>query len=209
MRVAIIDSGKGGGHFEKLLKQKDSNIETIRYTPPNFKSYSNISIQILCASVNEHLNYISSSLQDEESIDYIVVACMTLSTNCLEFIKCSVNNNPKLKGARVLDMMTCLPYIENDTTIFATPNTINSNRFSYCVEVPCLNLSTDIENNRDISLIKDSLRSYINRLGIIEAPKILLGCSHYSIIKQQFQEVFNPTQIIDPLEILLNKITYD
>jgi glutamate racemase len=102
-------------------------------------------------------------------------------------------------------MLTCLPYITSDTTIFATVNTIRSNRFSYCVEVPCGNLSSDIEYSKSRKYIKESLKGYTDKLNLICTSKILLGCSHYSIIKQEFQEVFNPIEIIDPVEILLEK----
>lgn len=194
--IGVIDSGKGGEYFENRLQNINPYIKVIRYQAPKFETYSNISIERLCALSTYHLDYIFNNL--DEDLDCIVIACMTLSSNCLEFIKSQVN-------VPVYDMLTCLPYITNDTTVFATPNTIKSNRFSYCVEVPCNNLSTDVENNRDGTFIKQSLKEYTDRLNIVCTSKILLGCSHYSIIKGYFKAVFNPVEIIDPIEILLKK----
>lgn len=197
MVIGIIDSGKGGEYFENRIHALNPYAQTIRYSPRKFETYSNISIEKLCTVSSFHINYINNNLNGRK-LECIVVACMTLSSNCLEFIKSQVN-------VPVYDMLTCLPYITNDTTVFATPNTIKSNRFSYCVEVPCSKLSSDIELNKDSSFIKLSLKEYINNLNIVCTPKILLGCSHYSIIKNHFQTVFNPIEIIDPIELLLQK----
>lgn len=194
--IGVIDSGKGGAYFEEQVKLLNPSINVIRYSSNNFYSYSNLSVEELCSICSYHINYIYSNLEDE--LNCIVIACMTLSSNCLNFIRREVN-------VPVYDMLTCLPYISNDTTIFATPNTIKSNRFSYCIEIPCNNLSTDIEHSKPKKYIKESLKNYTDKLNIVCTPKILLGCSHYSIIKTEFQEVFNPIEIIDPIDILLKK----
>lgn len=198
--IAVIDSGMGGKYFEQQLKLAIPHAHTIRYEETSFKSYANISIEELCEVSLRHIEYIYDNLDADNNLDCIVVACMTLSSNCLQFIKSRVN-------VPVYDMLTCLPYITNDTLVFATPNTIKSNRFSYCVEVPCNKLSLDIEQEATSTYINYSLRQYTCRLNIEHTKKILLGCSHYSIIKQQFQEVFEPDVIIDPIEILVSQIT--
>jgi glutamate racemase len=195
--IGVIDSGAGGAYFEKRLKEINPKVNIIRYSPEVFESYSNISIQSLCTLSSYHIDYINNECADKQlHLNCIVIACMTLSTNCLEFVKSEVN-------VPVYDMLTCLPYITNDTTVFATPNSIKSNRFSYCIEVPCSNLSTDIENNKFKKHLKQDLQYYVDRLNLVCTKKILLGCSHYSIIKKEFEEVFNPLEIIDPVEILI------
>jgi glutamate racemase len=200
LTIAVIDSGMGGEYFEQQLKLVIPHARTIRYKETSFKSYANISIEELCEVSLRHIDYIYDNLDADNNLDCIVVACMTLSSNCLFFIKNQVN-------VPVYDMLTCLPYITNDTLVFATPNTIKSNRFSYCVEVPCNKLSLDIEQKATSAYINYSLRQYTSRLNIEHTKKILLGCSHYSIIKQQFQEVFEPDVIIDPIKILVSQIS--
>jgi glutamate racemase len=203
MIIGIIDSGAGGKFFEDQILETfgKKNVTTIRYSPLFFETYSNSSVERLCSLSEVHLDYIFSKCSKP---DFIVVACMTLSSNCLQFITKLIK--AKNKEIQVLDMLTCLPYITNNTTIFATPNTIKSNRFSYCIEVPCANLSFDIEKRISKTKIEASLKEYADKFNIICTPIILLGCSHYSIIKREFQNVFNPEQIIDPLDIILQKL---
>lgn len=201
-KIAIIDSGAGGAYLEQLIRARFSTkivTQIIRYQPKLFESYSNISLQKLCILCQEHVDYICQDFIP----DIIIVACMTLSSNCLEFIKSIVPDN-----VIVLDMITCLPYLHNNTTIFGTPNTINSGRFSYCVEIPCAKLSTLIEEDHLDYIIKVEILSAVKRLNLTVTSTILLGCSHYSIVKKLFQELFNPVEIIDPLELILEKLKY-
>lgn len=201
-RVGVIDSGAGGAYLEQLIRERFSTeivTQIVRYQPELFESYSNISLQKLCILCQEHVDYICQDFIP----DIIIVACMTLSSNCLEFIKSIVPDN-----VIVLDMITCLPYLHNNTTIFGTPNTINSGRFSYCVEIPCAKLSTVIEEDNLNHVIKVEILNAVNKLNLTVTSTILLGCSHYSIVKELFQELFNPVEIIDPLELILEKLKY-
>lgn len=201
-KLGIIDSGAGGAYLEKLIRERFSNdiiSQILRYEPEVFQSYSNVSLEKLCILCQKHINYIC-----QDSIpDIIIVACMTLSSNCLEFIKSIVPDN-----VIVLDMITCLPYLHNNTTIFGTPNTINSGRFSYCIEIPCARLSTVIEEDNLNHVIKVEILNAVNKLNLTITSTILLGCSHYSIVKNLFQELFNPEIIIDPIELILEKLKY-
>jgi len=192
--IGVIDSGAGGKYLEQQLNILFPSITTIRYAPLIFETYSNISTERLCVLCKLHMDYIYSKGKP----DIIIVACMTLSSNCLEFLKSLSKPN-----TLVLDLITCLPFLTNNTTIFATPKTINSGRFNYCIEVPCSILSSDIEKG---GLITHNLMQYTERLNIACTSTILLGCSHYSIIKKEFQETFKPRRIIDPVDLIISKL---
>lgn len=198
-KIGIIDSGKGGAHLESLIKNTFLNkcILTVRYQPTNFESYSNVSMQRLCILCQEHIDFICQ----DNIPNVIIIACMTLSTNCLDFVKSIVPNS-----VVVLDMLTCLPYLHNNTTIFGTLNTIKSGRFNYCIEIPCGTLSTLIEKEANISEIKTDILKSVQQFNLVVTSTILLGCSHYSIVKNVFQELFNPDEVIDPIELIINQL---
>lgn len=198
-KIGIIDSGKGGAQLESLIKNTFLNkcILTVRYQPTNFESYSNVSMQRLCILCQEHIDFICQ----DNIPNVIIIACMTLSTNCLDFVKSIVPDS-----VIVLDMLTCLPYLHNNTTIFGTLNTIKSGRFKYCIEIPCSSLSTLIEQEQCKDIIKADILKSVKHFNLIVTSTILLGCSHYSIVKDIFQELFNPDKIIDPLELIVNQL---
>ena len=94
-----------------------------------------------------------------------------------------------------------------NTLVMATPGTISSNRTHELIDnnkkeyeniylVPCDRLANAIERNdeKDIDLIlHDNLDKYKN----IKIDAVVLGCTHYPIIKNKIQTFFPNSILID------------
>ena len=126
---------------------------------------------------------------------------MTLSVNCLSFIKYKSNTK------KVYDLYTSLPYINyKDTIVLATKKTVETNKFKDMVQIPCGHLANAVENKLSTQLIKGLLRGFIHSYDLEDRKSLLIGCSHYSLIKEELKEVLQIENIYDPNDYLLNKL---
>ena len=135
----------------------------------------------------------------------IVIACNTATTRCIDFLR---NKYPNMifVGTEPAVKVACDNQYKN-TLVMATPLTINSPRLSSLVNenirdeesvtlLPCDGLANAIENsnNDEIDAILDKLLTYyINK----DINAVVLGCTHYPIIKDKIQEYFKDAVIID------------
>jgi len=193
LRLGVIDSGKGGEYISNLLTEK-FKVNTLQWKPPYFRSYSNMDLDTLKNQVDLHLDYLHQS-----QVDLIIIGCMTLSTNLLDYIKSSTN-------LPVYDLYSNLPEFDIHTLCIATFNSINSNKFKNYLQLPCPNLAKAIEGGYPL-LIPGLLRGYETTLKRVhKVNRVILGCSHYSVHKYIFQEYYKNCQIIDPTEYLIDSL---
>lgn len=209
-KIGVIDSGKGGELVSQRLKELYPDVETVRYVPEEFVSYSNMSLENLFILSKTHVDYLVS-----QQVDCIIIGCMTLSVNCLNFIK-------KISPVKVFDLYSNLGYLDKSFTIIATENTIKSGKFSQCVEIPCGHLSGMIENKEAVfkrykdtkenyietynNTIQSIIRSFIKSANVEPTTKLILGCSHYPLEIENIKVVFGNVEFIDPISKLLEKM---
>lgn len=190
IRCGIIDSGKGGKYIGSLL-QEQFDVEVFQWTPIFFSSYSDMCADDLVHQCDSHIKYLK-----EEKVDVVIIGCMTLSTNLVNYITRHFN-------IPVLDLYTNLPKLSSNTLVIATTNTINSNKFKHCVGMPTPDLSRSIEKDC-CSIVTGLLRGYemMDRRAD-HCSEILLGCSHYSIVKEELIEYYKGRTVIDPIDYLI------
>ena len=206
MKIGVIDSGKGGELVSKRIKDRcGQEIKTVQYKPETFVSYSNTSLEQLFIKCKTHVDYLHS-----QNVSIIVVGCMTLSVNCLDFIK-------SLTDLPVKDVYTPLPRLDKSWTVLATENSIRSGKFSQCVEIPCGTLSGFIESQdlESLSAFEDlffedylekAMRLFLSSAKEPATDKIVLGCTHYPLIQNELKKILKWTSVIDPINYLLNAI---
>lgn len=201
VRIGVIDSGLGGELVGKRVREKLGEVEIFQYKPASFISYSSSSLEQLFIKCKTHIEYL-----EEKDVELIIVGCMTLSTNCLQFITES-------SKVPVLDLYTVLGTLDNEWAIIATENTIRSGKFAHCKEIPCGTLSSIIENKNTLpyfsyrKVFKDTLKNYIKNSEVGDITKLILGCSHYPLEKELILSVLDKdVEILDPIEKLLEII---
>ena len=191
MRIGVFDSGIGGlTVLEKLIK-KYSNCEYIYYGDTKNVPFGNKSI--------EELKIISSKIVESllnKNVDIIVVACGTISSNLIDYLKSKYN-------IPIYDIISgTIEYINKsnyeDIVVLCTERTKDSkvfeDRINKNVEViSCSNLASLIESNRtgDIELyIKDKVQKIDNK------DLMILGCTHYPLIIDLIKK-YTKTKILD------------
>jgi len=193
MRIGIIDSGRGGKYIAKRLKDI-YKVDTVQYSPLEFESYAAVSQERLFMVADTHLTFLK-----EEQVDMIIVGCMTLSVNCLNYIKSKAHT-------RVYDLYSNLPYLTSNITVLGTENTVKSGRFNYCKAISCGHLSSAIENNIPSETIEKLIEGFVYGEGHTPTNTVLLGCSHYAWIQNEISNVMAPEEILDPVIFLLHNI---
>lgn len=202
MKIGVFDSGIGGLTVLSSMLKYHPNNEYYYYGDTLNLPYGDKSIEELYNCVKNILNYLN-----EKKVDMIIIACGTVSANLYDRLKNEVN-------VPIYSVINNLPnYIEDKkykkTLVMATNATVNSHIFKRIlkndvVEVACPKLVPIIESG-NYDNIDNVLSEYLSNLDGVDS--IILGCTHYPIIKDYiFKKVGNKVDIIDMGEILAKKI---
>ncbi len=199
-KIGIFDSGIGGLTTLEEIRRILPNEDYIFYADSKNNPYGEKSI--------DELNTITKNIVNKllaKDVKLIVIACNTATTQCINYLRKEfpsmifVGTEPAIKVA-------CDNNYKN-TLVMATPGTISSNRTHELIDnnkkeyeniylVPCDRLANAIERNdeKDIDLIlHDNLDKYKN----IKIDAVVLGCTHYPIIKDKIQTFFPNSILID------------
>ena len=199
-KIGVFDSGIGGkttlNEIRKLLPYEDY----VYYADSKNNPYGEKSDNELKSIVSEIVDYFIL-----EDVKMIVIACNTATTRCIEYLR---NKYPNIifVGTEPAVKVACDNQYKN-TLVMATPLTINSPRLASLVNenirddepvtlLPCEGLASAIENEdeKEIDNILNKLLTYyINK----DINSVVLGCTHYPIIKDKIQRYFKDAVIID------------
>lgn len=202
MRIGLFDSGIGGLTVLKSFIKYHPNNQYYYYGDTLNVPYGDKSIDELYKYVKNIIEYLKS-----KKVEMIIIACGTVSANLYDCLKEELD-------IPIYSVISELPkYIEErnykKTLVMATNATINSHVFkkklnNEVVEIACPKLVPIIEsgNYNELDIVLDE---YLSNLDGIDS--IILGCTHYSIIKDYIRKkVGNSIDIIDMGEVLANNI---
>lgn len=199
LKIGVFDSGIGGLTVLNKLIKKYLNNEYIYYGDTKNIPYGDKSI--------EQLKELASNIIDfliEKKVDLIVIACGTVSSNLSNYLKQKYN-------VKIIDIISpVINYLNNcdykKIGVIATQATANSNIFNNInkdvKQVACPKLVPLIENNK-IEELKNTFDEYL--LDLDDRDLIVLGCTHYPIIKDYIKEYFNnKIKLLDMSECIDN-----
>jgi glutamate racemase len=202
MRIGLFDSGVGGLTVLKSFLKYHPNNEYFYYGDTLNVPYGDKTKKELRCCVDNILKFLQ-----EKNVEIIIIACGTVSANLYDELK-------KELDIPIYSVISELPkYIEEkkykNTLVMATNATINTHIFkkklnNNVIEVACPKLVPAIENNETekIDLILDE---YLKDIGPVDS--LILGCTHYPIIKNKIKnKVGKNVDIIDMGEILAKNI---
>ena len=210
-KIGIFDSGIGGTTTLKEIQNILPNEDIIYYADSKNNPYG--------SKTKEELELITSNIVDyliKRDIKIIVIACNTATTNCIDYLRNKykdiifIGTEPAIKVA-------CDKNYKN-ILVLATPTTIASERTHELVNnnkkdyenfylVPCNGLANAIERN-DIIKIDKLLNEILTPYQHKKIDAIVLGCTHYPLIKNKIQSYFKNAQLMDGNKGVANQVKY-
>ncbi|MFI3241936.1 MAG: glutamate racemase [Alphaproteobacteria bacterium] len=202
MKIGVFDSGIGGLVITKSFVNKLNEYDFVYYGDTKNLPYGNKTpLQVLRYTI-EAVEYLIS--QDAK---LIVIACNTASAIALRYIQQRFipQNYPEIKvlGVVIPTLEEAILPTSKKMGIIATPATIKSQVYSIELnkltpeletqEIAAPELVPAIENN-DFILAESIIKSYVSKFENVDS--LVLGCTHYPLIKDIFQKHFKGVNII-------------
>lgn len=198
MKIGIFDSGKGGtttmAAIKKLLPNEEYFYIGDRENHPYGDKTDTELYQIVAANVAKLQTW---------GADLIVIACNTATTKCIKKLRLNypeiifVGIEPAIKPAAKSGAKNILVLATTNTAQSASVhNLINKNlkpdQNITVLACPGLADAIELDDKKQIRTLLDALLKDIN------APDVIvLGCTHYSLIKNEIQAYFPNAKLID------------
>ena len=181
MKIGVIDSGIGGLTVLKSLIEKHKNHEYIYFGDTIHLPYGD-------KTKEEIINYANTIIKNLEDIgcELIIIACGTISSN-IEYV------NSKVRLIDIISPLKDKLDKYEKVSIMATPLSIKTNAFKKYINtninlIACQKLVPIIESfdytNLD-AILKEYLSSTTN------SDALILGCTHYPLIKKHIEKYFH------------------
>ena len=196
MRIGLFDSGVGGLTVLKTLLKKIPNNEYIYYGDTLNLPYGSKSKKELLKLAKNNIEFLLN-----KKVDMIIIACGTVSSNCLEELK-ETYNIPIISIVEpTIDYLNKSNY--KNIGVIATEATINYHIFKNNIDKNIYEIATPklvplIESNNlsNIDLVlHEYLDDYLDKIDVL-----VLGCTHYPIIRDYIEKITNNITIIDMSE---------
>ncbi|MBR3254489.1 glutamate racemase [Candidatus Saccharibacteria bacterium] len=211
MKIGVFDSGIGGTTILNAIKKLLPDEEYFYIADSKNCPYGEKSDTELYKIVKSNVNALK-----KWGSKIIVIACNTATTKCISKLRQEypelkfVGTEPAIKLATTTEAKNIL--------VMATPGTIKSERTKALLKenqkpnqniqlLACPGLADTIELN----LPKDNFNAINKKLeellkNIKKPDVIVLGCTHYSLIKNEILAFFPETILIDGNEGVANRV---
>ena len=201
MKIGMFDSGIGGLTVLKEFIKRYPNNHYIYYGDTKNLPYGTKEKEELLKLVKPIISFFT-----KQKVDFIIIACGTISANCFFELK-------KMTTIPIYDIITpTINYLNHNNykslAIFATNRTIDSHIFKdKLIAKDLLEIKTPefvpmIENNKlDLSIIKNYCLQVLNH------DILILGCTHYPLLINELKKYLS-IPILNMAIPLLNSIEF-
>lgn len=214
MNIGIFDSGLGGLIMTKSLIKKLPQYNYIYLGDTKRVPYGNRSSDTIYEFLKESVEYLF-----KQNCKLVLVACNSASAQALRIIQQEFLpiHYPDRKVLGII-IPTCEVAIKNKKNknigILATNATVNSGAF--IVELKKINPNINIIQqaapllvpfieNDSLHLIKPILKEYLKPFKKVDS--LILGCTHYPLLKKHVKEILGPrVNIISQNDLLPSKL---
>jgi len=212
--IGIFDSGVGGLTVANAIRQVLPNERLVYFGDTAHLPYGDKSKETIMGYSARITQYLL-----EQQCKVIVVACNTASANAFETIISEVG-----KKALVVDVINpVVEFVTSDSKykrigVIGTKGTINSGTYVGKIiarnpHISVASLATPmlvpmIEEGFIFDDISNAIiRSYLSKPELSQIQALILGCTHYPIIKNQINKFFNfGVDVIDSSRIVANHL---
>ena len=223
MKIGIFDSGIGGTTIFRAIKSKLPDEDYFYLADSQNCPYGEKSDEELKEIVTKNVENLKSW-----GAKIIVIACNTATVKCIDYLR---QKYPKLKfvGTEPAIKLAAKRGAKN-ILVLATPGTVASERAHQLLKenqkpdqtitlLPCPGLADTSENishltpdyqplpltEEDKNVINSTLSDLFQNIS--NSPDIIvLGCTHYSLIKPEIQSFFPTAILIDGAEGVANRV---
>lgn len=200
-KIGILDSGIGGTTILKEIVKLLPKEDYVYYADSKNNPYGEKSPEEIYKIVENIVEF----LLKEKDCKMIVVACNTATTQCMKKLKEKYKDFPFI--GTVPAIKTACDNNYKHILVLATPSTIDSKRTKELIEdnkkenqeiilIPCSGLANAIEeeNKKKIENILENIKETVKDTPI---DSIVLGCTHYPLIKNEIHKFFKDIPLLD------------
>jgi glutamate racemase len=212
--IGIFDSGVGGLTVANAIRQLLPNEELVYFGDTAHLPYGDKS--------GESIRFYSEKISEfllEKNAKVIVIACNTASAFGFEHVKMRFGNQAQIINVidPVINALDTLPEVTK-VGIIGTKGTINSNTYPLkisenhprlqVVSVATPLLAPMIEEGFIFDDISNAIiRAYLNHPSLDQIDTLILGCTHYPIIKNQIRKFYNfQVKVIDSAQLVAQEL---
>lgn len=199
-KIGILDSGIGGTSTLEEIKKLLPNEDYIYYADSKNNPYGEKTPEEIYKIVKNIVEFLIA-----KNTKLIVLACNTATTRCLKKLKVEYPN--MLFVGTVPAIKVACDNNFKHTLVLATPSTIDSERTKELIKdnkridqeitlISCEGLANAIETHND-KKIEEILLSVKEQVQDKNIDSIVLGCTHYSLIKDKINEIFKDVTLLD------------
>jgi len=196
--IGIFDSGIGGVTVLKEIKKILPDENYLYYSDSKNNPYGdkeNKEILNICDSVVQFLL--------NNNCKMIIIACNTASARAVNFLRDKYKEIPIIAIEPAYKMVYDFAY-DKPTLVMATKGTIESEKFNLLYNkynnnktylLPCIGLAEIIEQDK-----KEEIKKYLmEKIGKYRGAvkNVVLGCTHYPLIKKEIQEILGDIEFFD------------
>ncbi len=198
MKIGIFDSGLGGLVIARALTKRLPQYDYVYLGDTKRVPYGDRSQKAIYEFTKQGLEFLF-----RQNCGLVILACNTASAQALRKIQREFlprhYPNKKVLGVIIPTAEACAKH--KMVGILATTSTVSSN--TYPVELKKLNhkmkivqqaapLLVPLIENNEIKNVSMILREYVKPLTSARVQAIILGCTHYPILKPQIARIAGP-----------------
>lgn len=192
-KVLLIDSGTGGLNILKECVKVCPCCDFLLYCDNKNLPYGNKTKEELVDITIKNLEKIRKIF----AFEIVILACNTLTSTCIDECR-RIFSDIKFIGTEPAVKPATKMFDKKDILVLATKATIENNKLLSGEDFqtfPMPNLASLIDENLDdLSVLEPILKSELKN---ISAKAIVLGCTHYSSVKDILLKIFPNVSIFD------------
>lgn len=203
--IGILDSGLGGVSVVLALRNAYPDLAMVYLADQIHAPYGNKSKQEICEIMDGNLRWFQS-----QGIFEVLLACNTASSNALEYLR---EHFPLMKIDGIIDVTVnqlvdadCVGVLATTATIasHAYKNKIEQKLNALVIEQAAPDLVALIEGLSDEKRLSSVLDDYC--ASIKECDTVILGCTHYPLIKEQIAQKISG-KIVDSIDPIIQSFS--
>lgn len=213
MKIGVFDSGLGGLVIAKALMEALPEYDYVYYGDTAHLPYGEKTSGRILAYTLDAMRFLIN-----QGCGLIIIACNTATAITLRYLQkrfCpQYAPNVKILGVIIPTVETALDTKADTIGVVATPATIRSDIYGVelrkispkvkVISVATPRLVPAIEAN-DFQSAEQAISEYA--VNFQNIPALILGCTHYPIVKDLFQKYLPRTRIIAQDDLMGNKLT--